>query len=457
MFRKTNHIHFVGIGGIGMSGMAELLHKLQFSISGSDLNISERTNHLNKLNIEVFKGHKESNVSKADVVVFSSAVDKNNVELIAAKKLNIPIIRRAEMLSELLKLKPISIAISGTHGKTTSSSMLGSILTASDLEPTLVIGGIVNKFNTNAISGSGKIIVVEADEFDRSFLSLQPTMAVITNLDLEHLDCYKNLEDLQSAFSQFANSVPFYGTVAIYIDDTKSSSLISNIRRPIITFGISEDAYIRATNIKFNDKQSSFDLLINNVIKGNIILNVPGEHNIKNALAAISIAHDLEIPYKSIYNGLKQYLGVRRRFEIKWTTKNNIMIVDDYAHHPSEISATIQAAMNGWKRRLITIFQPHLYSRTRDFCDDFAKALNNSDILLITDIFGAREKPIPGVHSNKIINRVKELGHQNTTYIKNDDDIISIIKNISKANDIIITMGAGNIWRTGEKIFKALR
>ena len=456
MFRKTNHIHFVGIGGIGMSGMAELLHKLQFSISGSDLNISERTDHLMKLKIEVFKGHKESNVSKADVVVFSSAVEKNNVELIAAKKLNIPIIRRAEMLSELLKLKPISIAISGTHGKTTTSSMLGSILTESDLEPTLVIGGIVNKFNTNAISGSGKIIVVEADEFDRSFLSLQPTIAAITNLDLEHLDCYKNLEDLQSAFSQFANSVPFYGTVSVYIDDTKSSSLISNIRRPIITFGISEDAYIRATNIKFNNTQSSFDLLINNVRKGNIILNVPGEHNIKNALAAISIAHDLEISYKSIYNGLKQYIGVRRRFEIKWTTKNNIMIVDDYAHHPSEISATIQAAMNGWERRLITIFQPHLYSRTRDFCEDFAKALINSEILLITDIFGAREKPIPGVHSSKIINRVKELGHQNIVYIKKNEEIITTIKNIAKADDMIITMGAGDIWRSGEKIFEAL-
>ena len=290
MFGKTNNIHFVGIGGIGMSGMAELLHKLGFNISGSDQNSSERTDNLKELGLTISEGHSRGNVNGADVVVYSSAVQRDNPEIIAADNKQIPVIRRAEMLAELLKLKPTSIAVAGTHGKTSTCSMLGEILTAAELNPTMVIGGIVNKFQSNAISGSGDIIVVEADEFDRSFLTLQPTMGLITNLDLEHLDCYENLEDLQMAFTQFANAVPFYGKVGVCIDSSNATAIIHNIKRPVVTFGIHEDSEIKASNLRFDKTRSTFELSIYGESQGQLSVHVPGEHNVKNALGAAVLA-----------------------------------------------------------------------------------------------------------------------------------------------------------------------
>ena len=457
MFGKTNNIHFIGIGGIGMSGMAELLYKLGFHITGSDLRFSERTDDLIKLGIEVSEGHQKSNINGSDVVVFSSAIKMDNPEIHAAIAYQIPVIRRAEMLAELLKVKKISIAISGTHGKTTTCSMLGSILTEAKLNPTLVIGGIVNKFKSNAISGNGDIIVVEADEFDKSFLTLKPTMGLITNLDLEHLDCYENLDDLKKSFTQFANAIPFYGKVGVCIDQVNTTSIIPNIKRPLVTFGINKSAEINASNLTYNKHNSTFDININKKNLGKIKINVPGEHNIKNALGAITLALELDIPIKIIQSGLAEYNGVRRRFDIKHTLENGIMIIDDYAHHPSEVISTIQAINSGWNQRLISIFQPHLFTRTRDFFKDFAKAFQKSNILIVTDIYHAREKPIPGINAKLISDTAIEMGHKQVEYIPDQTQIPNRIAQIVQPNDIIITMGAGNIWRQCERIYEVLK
>ena len=456
MFGKTKHIHFIGIGGIGMSGMAELLHKLGFNISGSDLISSERTNSLQKLGIKISEGHNGNHINSADVVVYSSAVNKNNPEIDAARNKHIPIIRRAEMLAELLKVKTISIAIAGTHGKTTTCSMLGSILTEARKKPTLVIGGIVNKFQSNAISGNGDIIVVEADEFDRSFLTLQPTMALINNLDLEHLECYKNLDDLQDSFTQFANAIPFYGKIGLCIDDINVSSIIPEVKRPVVTYGINSNAEVKATDLSFNKNYTTFKVSAHNENIGKFHLNLPGMHNVKNALGAITLALELDIPINKIKLGLDQYTGVRRRFEIKYQVDNGIIIIDDYAHHPSEVSATIDAIKSGWDQRLISIFQPHLFTRTRDFYKDFAQAFQKTDILIITDIYKARELDIPGVTSELITNYAKKIGHQNVEYIADKKKIADRLLSIVQPDDIIITMGAGDIWKECKNIYEVL-
>ena len=456
MFGKTNHIHFIGIGGIGMSGMAELLHKLGFSISGSDQNRSERTDNLKEIGLTISEGHSQSNVNGADVVVYSSAIKQDNPEILAAESKQVPVIRRAEMLAELLKVKPTSIAIAGTHGKTTTCSMLGEILTTAELNPTMVIGGIVNKFQSNTISGSGNVIVVEADEFDRSFLTLQPTMGLITNLDLEHLDCYEDLKDLQMAFTQFANAVPFYGTIGICIDNSNAAYIIPDIKRPVVTFGIHENAEIQAFDLHFEKNHSTFELSIHGEPQGKLTVHVPGEHNVKNALGAVVLALELDIPFDKIQSGLDQYTGVRRRFDIKYTTYNNIIIVDDYAHHPSEVSATLGAAKSGWDHRIIAIFQPHLFTRTRDFYKDFALAFQQSDILIVTDIYPAREEPLKGITAKIIADEAEKLGHGHIEFIANQNNIPARLKDISQPNDMIITMGAGNIWRQCEGIYEAL-
>ena len=456
MFGKTNHIHFVGIGGIGMSGMAELLHKLGFIISGSDQNSSERTENLQTMGLHISEGHSGKNVNGADVVVYSSAVQRDNPEILAAENKQVPVIRRAEMLAELLKVKPTSIAIAGTHGKTTTCSMLGEILTTADFHPTMVIGGIVNKFQSNTISGSGDVIVVEADEFDRSFLTLRPTMGLITNLDLEHLDCYENLEDLQMAFTQFANAVPFYGKVGVCIDNHNAASIIPNIKRPVVTFGVHEDAEIQASNLQFENNHSTFTLSIHGEPRGELTVHVPGEHNVKNALGAAVLALELDTPFDKIQAGLDQYTGVRRRFDIKYTTDKNIMIVDDYAHHPSEVSATLKAAKTGWDNRIIAIFQPHLFTRTRDFYHDFAEAFLQADILIVTNIYEARENPLPGITAQIISDEAERLGHNHVEFIPEQTNIPARLKEIVQANDMIITMGAGNIWRQCEGIYEAI-
>lgn len=452
MFGKTNHIHFVGIGGIGMSGMAELLFNLGFEITGTDRSLSEQTDRLETLGIRVAEGHAPDKLPDCDVLVYSSAVKSDNPEIVEAHHRNIPVIRRAEMLGELMKVKPISIGIAGTHGKTSTSSMLGSILTEADLDPTLVIGGIVTSLSSNTISGKGDIIVVEADEFDRTFLSLQPTMGVITNLDLEHLDCYENIGDLQDAFSQFANAVPFYGRVSVCIDHPNVLSILPRIKRPVITYGFSSQADVKAGSVKSSSGKTEFSVFHLGEKLGNIVLNVPGKHNVTNALAAISIALELDVPFTTIAAGLALYKGVRRRFEIKYETADGIMIVDDYAHHPSEVGATLEAARSGWDKRIIAVFQPHLFSRTRDFHLDFAREFLNSDVLILTDIYPAREEPLPGITGELIAKRAIEFGHKHVHYVQDKMAIPEFVKKHALKNDMIIVMGAGDIWCQIDKI-----
>lgn len=457
MIKENNKsIHFIGIGGIGMSGIAEFLYFQGFKISGSDLNNSDRTNYLSSLDIDIRIGHNLKNIKNHDIVVYSSAVKMDNVEIIEAKKKNIPVIRRAEMLGQLLKLKSTSVAISGTHGKTTSCSMLSSILIEADLKPTVIIGGIVNNFGSNTLSGEGDIIVVEADEFDRSFLSLQPTISLINNLELEHTDCYKDLDDLKDAFTNFANGSHIDGIVGICIDDLNVRNIIKKLKRPYKTFGVTSEASIRAENIKYEGFNSSFDLYKDNELMTNIKLDVPGKHNIQNSLAAITIAMELNIDVNQIKNGLEKYCGVKRRLEVTHQLKNGSIIFDDYAHHPTEVEASLSAIKSSFKNRVITIFQPHLYTRTYNFYQDFSKALSISDITILVDIFPSREKPIKNVTSELIYNEMLKIDNNNI-FLNNEISLLpSMVKDIYEDGDILITMGAGDIYKQNDRIYKVI-
>ena len=444
---QNKHIHFVGIGGIGMSGMAELLYNHGFIISGSDLNRSDRTKHLSSIGINIFIGHHTNNILGSDLIVYSSAIKKENKEIIAGEDKNIPIIKRSELLGEIIKIKDISIAVAGTHGKTTTSSMLGSIIHEANLDPTLIIGGIVNKFNSNNISGNGDIIVVEADEFDRSFLALNPTYSIINNLDLEHLDCYKDINDLKNTFCTFANSIPFYGKVAINNDSKFLNEINKQINKSKVTYGIDNKSDIMAEIISYNKNQSIFNIT-SNYYNNNfeIELNYPGKHNIYNALAATTIALEIGISESIIIQALKKYSGVKRRFELAYYNKNNnIILIDDYAHHPIEVKYTLDAAKSGWTNRIISIFEPHLYSRTKDFYKQFANALSISDKIIITDIYGAREKPIGGVTSELIVQQLKNNNFNDVLYIKDKNNIPKKLIDLIYKNDMIIYMGAGKI------------
>lgn len=457
MFRKVKKIHFVGIGGIGMSGIAELLLNLDFEISGSDIQDSEIIQNLITKGAKIYTdGHQAENVGDSEVLVYSSAVRENNPEILEAKDKGIPVIRRAEMLGELIAVKETSIAVSGTHGKTSTSSMLGSVLNAADHDPTLVVGGLVRTIGTNSLLGQGDIIIVEADEFDRSFLALRPTISVVTNIELEHTDCYADMEELQNAFIQFCNSCPFYGGVIICLDSPGVRGIISDIYRPITTYGISSQADYRAENIQFKNNATTYTAFYQNQKLGQIKLDVPGQHNVLNSLAAIAVGMEMEIPFNIIKKGLIEYEGVRRRFEIKGIV-NDIMVVDDYAHHPTEVAATLDAARSGWNnRRIIAVFQPHLYTRTRDFYREFAEAFLNSDILIVTDIYPAREEKIEGIDGNLVAKAAKELGHRQVHYSPNLDDLIDNIDEITKPGDMVIGIGAGTIWRYIEKYFNHL-
>ena len=449
-FRKINNIYFVGIGGIGMSGISELLMNLGFHVSGSDITENNNVKRLKNIGVRVNIGHCAKNISNdIDTIVYSSAIPEDNPELNTAKSLGIPLIRRAEMLGELISVKETSIAVGGTHGKTTTSSMIGNLLTYAKTDPTLVVGGLVHTLDTNSKLGSGNIIVVEADEYDRSFLALSPTIAVVTNIELEHTDCYDSLEDIQKSFKQFCQSIPFYGEVIICADCPGTKSIISNFERPMITYGRSRDAAFRAKNLQFNGNKSTYSVFRGEECLGEIKLNVPGEHNVLNSLAAVVLGIEMGLSFDIIKNGILQYKGVRRRFDIKGTY-NEIMIVDDYAHHPTEVLATIDAAKGGWDKRIVVVFQPHLFSRTRDFYREFSEALAKADVIIITKIYPARENPIDGITSELIFNKVQLLKKNNCYMIQSLEELKPNLDRILKPNDMLITMGAGNIWRYNE-------
>ena len=450
MFGKVKKVHFVGIGGIGMSGIAELLINLGFEVTGSDMKTTNITENLQKHGAVIYEGHKPENVNDSDVLVYSSAVQVDNPELQRAKDKQIPIIRRAEMLSELLKLKQTSIAVGGTHGKTTTTSMMGAVLTEALLDPTLVVGGVVKSLDVNALLGQGDVIVAEADEFDKSFLQLTPTYAIITNIDTDHMDCYDSEEDLLNAFAQYANAIPFYGAVVACVDEPLIKRILPDISRPVITYGFSGDAEFQAERRLYREVRSTFVVKHRGKELGEVEMMVPGAHNVKNALAVIALGTEMNIEFNTISNGLKQFSGVKRRFEIKGIF-DDVMVVDDYAHHPTEVSATLRAIKNGWDRRLVAVFQPHLYSRTQDLYEDFARSFLISDVLLVTDVYPAREEPIAGVTGELITNMAKSMGHENVYWVEDKKRLVAAMKALVEPGDLVITMGAGDIWRICDK------
>lgn len=445
-------VHFVGIGGIGMSGLAEILINQGFKVSGSDLAKSEITDHLEKLGAVIFEGHKAENVANADLVVYSSAVNTSNPEVKEAQERKIPTIKRAELLAETMRMK-YGIGIAGTHGKTTTTSMVGLVLTEGNIDPTIIVGGKLSGLGgTNARLGNGDYIVVEADEFDRTFLQLTPTIAAITTLEKEHLDTYKDLDDIKSAFVQFANKVPFYGFVVLCLDEPALQDIIPMIKKKVITYGTSPQADVRAIDIEYSSNSSNYLVNYKGVDLGTIQLRMPGLHYVKNSLVAVTIAKELGVPFEKIKDALEKFSGVYRRFETKYD--NDILVLDDYAHHPTETTATLSGIRSGWKRRLVAIFQPHLYTRTRDFYAEFGRSFLNSDIFICTDVYPAREKPIEGVSGKMIADVAKDFGHKNVVYIENKNDVPDYLKSIVQKEDIIITMGAGDIWKYGEKFIQ---
>jgi UDP-N-acetylmuramate--alanine ligase len=455
VFKSIKKIHFVGIGGIGMSAIAEILINQGFEVSGSDLHLTEVTKRLDELGAKVYEGHSAENVKDVDVLVYSSAVIPDNAEVRAAADRNIPIIKRAEMLAETMRMQ-YGIGIAGTHGKTTTTSMVGLTLTEGGIDPTIIVGGKLSGLGgTNARLGNGEFIVVEADEFDRTFLKLTPTIAAITTLEKEHLDTYKDLDDIKTAFIEFANKVPFYGFVVICLDEPALQDIIPFINKTIFTYGTTAQADVRAIDIEYEGFSSHYTAIYKGKQLGKIKLNIPGVHYVKNSLVAVTIGMELGIDFNIIKKALEKFTGVYRRFETKY--KNDILVLDDYAHHPTETSATLAGIRAAWDRRLVVVFQPHLFSRTKDFYQDFGRSFLNSDVFISTDIYPAREKPIEGVTGEMIANITKKYGHKNVHYVPDKNDIPKKLMELKKKHDIIITMGAGDIWKYGEKFVELLK
>ena len=454
MLGRTKKIHFIGIGGAGMSGIAELLHNQGITITGSDMRKSEVTQHLENIGISITEGHSPENIGTVDVVVKSSAVDDSNPEIVAAHALRIPVIRRAEMLAEIARMS-FSIGIAGTHGKTTTTSMVGLVLEKAKLDPTVIVGGKVKNFGSNNLMGDGKYIVVEADEYDHSFLTLSPIIAGITNIDADHLDCYKDLDEIKQAFLTYVEKVPFFGSVIACLDDHGVQSVLPSIDKKVVTYGFSPQADVRATNVEMVDFGCTYDLISHGKLLGRISLQITGDHNIQNSLLACAVGIELDIAFKDIQEGLASFKGVYRRFEKKGEVKG-ITFFDDYAHHPTEIIATLKAFKDSSDRRVVVLFQPHLYSRTKDFSNEFGRAFFSCDKLFIAPIFPAREKPIPGVTGRLISDAALKSGHKNVTYIETTDNIIDTVLESLQEGDIFLTMGAGRIYTFGETIISRL-
>ncbi len=458
MFRRIQHIHFVGIGGIGMSGIAEVLINLGFRVSGSDLRHSPVTDRLQQMGIEFTEGHAAGNVGNAHVVVRSTAVREDNPELVEAQRRSIPVIPRAEMLAELMRLKPHTVAVAGSHGKTTTTSMVATVLGHADLDPTIVVGGVVGAFGSNAHLGTSDLMVVEADESDRSFLMLTATIAVVTNIDREHMDYYHDMEDVRACFKNFVNKVPFYGTSVLCLDDPNVQAIIPQIERRRITYGLSAQADVSAHNVKHDQEfGSSFTVWRGNEVTGDITLHVPGMHNVYNSLAAIAVGLELEVPFAKIAEALGMFTGAQRRFQVKGEV-DGVLIVDDYGHHPTEVRATLAAAKIGsGGRRTLVLFQPHRYSRTSDLMGEFARSFNNADTLLVSDIYAASEEPLEGVSGEALTEAITRLGHKDAHFIGSIENAAQIIRDRIQPGDMVITLGAGSVNKVGDQILELLR
>lgn len=456
MYRKTKHIHFVGIGGIGMSGIAELLINLGYKVSGSDLNRSATTKNLSDLGGTIYLGHKGEWVGDADVVVTSSAIPYTNPEVVAAHDKGIPVIQRAEMLAELMRLKKFGIAIAGSHGKTSTTSMVSWILASAGLDPTIVVGGKVDSLGGNAKLGEGEFLVAEADESDGSFLKLSPVLEVITNIDLEHLDYYRDINHIKSAFLQFIDKIPFYGAAIVCLDDKNIVSILPQIKRRIITYGLTSQADLHAEKVTFESGRVCFVVKKGDETLGEVSLAPPGKHNVYNALAAICVAMELEIPFEKITEALGTFAGVQRRMQSKGTLQE-VTVVDDYGHHPTEILATLSAIREAWpEKRLVVLFQPHRYSRTKALFEDFQTAFHQANVLVMTEVYAASEEPIQGISGEILLDEIKVHGQRHTYYLPDVTTMANDLLPLLQKNDLVLTLGAGNIVNVGEELLLLL-
>ena len=451
--KRVRRLHMVGIGGAGMSGIAEVLHENGFVVTGSDMGEGSVIDYLKHLGIRVDSKHEAKNVEDADLVVYSSAIPFDNPELVEARNRRIPVIRRAEMLGELMRMK-YTLAISGTHGKTTTTSIVGEIWEAAGLDPTIIVGGVVKGKGSGAKVGKGDYLIAESDEFDRSFLSMMPSSAIVTNIDADHLDTYENIDEIKEAFVQFVNKIPFYGQAILCIDDPNVQQIYSKVRKPVITYGFSRQAKYHIDNLRFEKGYPHFEIFNDGISLGEFQLQIPGRHNVLNATAAVALAMEEGIDVEVARRAVAAFEGVQRRFEFLGE-KNDVLVFDDYAHHPTEATATLQGFRDAFPdRRVIVAFQPHLFSRTRDQHDAFGSAFANCDVLLCTDIYPARERPIEGVTGALVSESALAFGHRNARFVGDQMNLLPILKEELKPGDVVVLMGAGNIWKLGQKILE---
>ena len=456
MFRgRIQNIHFVGIGGIGMSGIAEVLLDYGFFVSGSDARESETTRRLVKKGARIAVGHAADHVRDADVVVFSSAIPQTNPELTTARAKSIPVIPRAEMLGELMRIKD-SIAIAGSHGKTTTTSLVATVLRAAELDPTVVIGGQLNSLGSGAASGAGDLLVAEADESDGSFLHLTPAVAVITNIDPEHLDHYGDLDQVKQAFVQFANRVPFYGAVVACLDHPNVQTILPQIEKRTITYGFAAQADYRAKNPRFEGLSASFDVVRRGEPLGEFEVRMPGIHNVLNALATVAVADEARCPHDTVREALRTFTGVQRRFTVRGE-EAGVTVIDDYGHHPAEVQVTLEAAQRAYARRLVVAFQPHRYSRTKHLFGELTRAFNRADVLMLCDVYAAGESPVVGADSEHLAAAIRAHGHRDVTHVPDRADLAARLKDRVEPGDVVITLGAGDITKVGPELLRLLR
>ena len=453
---RIRHVHMVGIGGIGMSSIAAVLLDRGYRVSGSDLKLTDITQNLANQGATIFEGHAADHVAGADVVVYSSAVSvPENEETVEAAAHRIPLIPRSEMLGELMRMK-FGVGIAGTHGKTTTTSMVGLVVAQGGFDPTIIVGGKVAGVNSNAVSGEGDIIVIEADEYDRAFLRLTPALSVITSLEADHMDIYRDMEDLRTAFVEFANAVPFFGAAIVCLDDPGVQGIVDRIERRVITYGLARQAMVRAERVKQQGASIHFDVVAGSDTLGRVGLSALGLHNVRNALAAAAVGLELDMDFEDIQSGLEQFEGVQRRFQVLGEYRG-VLVIDDYAHHPTEVAATLTAACEGYPdRRIVAVFQPHLYSRTLELKDEFARAFFNADVLLVMDVYPARETPLEGVSGEMIATLARQRGHGDVHSAPNRDEVLEVLNTVCQEGDLAVFMGAGDIWRTARAFTKAL-
>jgi UDP-N-acetylmuramate--alanine ligase len=457
MYKKNKHIHFVGIGGIGMSGIAELLLNLGYKVSGSDLYASAITANLAALGGKIFTGHQSDWIEGAEVVVTSSAISPDNPEVLAAREHNIPVIQRAEMLAELMRMKKFGIAVAGSHGKTSTTSMISWMLSKAGLDPTIVVGGKVDSLGGNAKLGMGEFLVAEADESDGSFLKLSPVLEIVTNIDREHLDYYRDLEHIKSTFLEFIDKVPFYGAAILCLDDENITDILPQIRKRVITYGLTSQADVYGEQISYERGRVHFTVKSEGLTLGDVRITRPGRHNVYNSLAVICTGRELEIPFPVIKESLETFAGVQRRLQVKGDV-GGITVVDDYGHHPTEIKATLEALKQAWpERRLVVLFQPHRYSRTKGLFKEFLTAFHQADFLILTEIYAASEQPIEGVSGERLLKEIKLHGQRHTHFVGDVKEMAGEVLSLLEKGDLVLTLGAGNIVGVGEQLLDLLK